>query len=244
MFCRFDMPARDKKSNKRAGSKSDEVKPKHEKKTSLKAKTEIEKKRKEEVASSKIIRTRNNPPKEESEKNTATIKVKTVKKVPFENKHKDLSIKKSNMRKVLNGSLSKKRTGDIYLGFHASSSGGVHNAIRDSVSMGARSLALFLRPQRSWTAPPLKPDAIEKFKKIREEEQILPNMILPHGSYLLNLGSPNATQRQKSLDTLVDELERCQVLGILLFNIHPGLSCVHYTILVSNFFRQARVLAR
>ena len=85
MFCRFDMPARDKKSNKRAGSKSDEVKPKHEKKTSLKAKTVIEKKRKEEVASSKIIRTRNNPPKEESEKNTATIKVKTVKKVPFEN---------------------------------------------------------------------------------------------------------------------------------------------------------------
>ena len=50
----------------------------------------------------------------------------------------------------------------------------------------------------------------------------MPNMILPHGSYLLNLGSPNPELRQKSLDLLVDELERCEALGILLFNIHPG----------------------
>ena len=54
----------------------------------------------------------------------------------------------------------------MYLGFHASSSGGVHNAIRDSVTAGARALALFLRPQRTWSAPPLKSDAIQQFVKI------------------------------------------------------------------------------
>ena len=126
------------------------------------------------------------------------------------------------MGKVLNGSLSEKKTGGIYIGYHASIAGGIENALIASVSAGARCLALFLGPQRTWASHPLKPENIQQFKKIREENQILPNMILPHGSYLLNLGSPNPELRQKSLDLLVDELGRCEALGILLFNIHPG----------------------
>ena len=132
------------------------------------------------------------------------------------------STEAEKMGKVLNGSLSEKKTGDIYIGYHASIAGGIENALIDSVSAGARCLALFLGSQRTWASHPLKQENIQQFRKIREENQILPNMILPHGSYLLNLGSPNPELRQKSLDLLVDELERCEALGILLFNIHPG----------------------
>ena len=86
-------------------------------------------------------------------------------------------------------------------------------------------MALFLRPQRTWSAKPLDPDVIDKFKSLTEKHNMATHLILPHGSYLLNLGSPDTSQREKSLDVLVDELERCQKLGITLFNIHPGSSC-------------------
>jgi len=127
--------------------------------------------------------------------------------------------------KVLNGSSVEKRTGKVFIGYHASSAGGVHNAIIDTVEVGAKCLALFLRPQRTWKAQPLKPEAISQFIALTEEHKIETHLILPHGSYLLNLGSPDSNQREKSLDVLVDELERCQQLGITLFNIHPGSSC-------------------
>ena len=147
---------------------------------------------------------------------------KKVSKVVKKKKAGDLSTEAKKMGKVLNGSLSEKKTGDIYIGYHASIAGGVQNALIDAVSAGARCLALFLAPQRTWASHPLKPEHIQEFKKVREESQILPNMILPHGSYLLNLGSPKPELRQKSLDLLVEELGRCEALGILLFNIHPG----------------------
>ena len=147
---------------------------------------------------------------------------KRVPKVVKKKKVEDSATEAKKMGKVLNGSLSEQKTGNIYIGYHASIAGGVQNALIDTVSVGARCLALFLAPQRTWASHPLKPEHIEQFKKFREENEILPNMILPHGSYLLNLGSPNPELRQKSLDLLVDELGRCEALGILLFNIHPG----------------------
>lgn len=126
---------------------------------------------------------------------------------------------------VLNGSTASPRTGQIYIGYHASSAGGVHHAITHSASVGAGCLALFLRPQRTWTAPPLTQPAAALFRSHVSSHGILPHMILPHGSYLLNLGSPDLGQRNKSVELLVEELDRCQELGITLFNIHPGSSC-------------------
>ena len=132
---------------------------------------------------------------------------------------------KTQVLKVLNGSLAPKRTGKIYVGYHASSAGGVHNAILQSREIGAEAMALFLRPQRTWSAPPLKPDVVDQWHRLVTSHGLSPHLILPHGSYLLNLGSPEASQRDKSVEVLVDELQRCQDLGILLFNIHPGSSC-------------------
>ena len=209
------MPGLDRNRGKRTEASSDETTAK-KKKTPMKTKLKVVQKKKKTPSKSKITRPKRSQQKETDD--LVEIQSKEEKKeVPKRKK-----ISKKMTEEVLNGSLSQKRTGEVYLGFHASSSGGVHNAIRDSVTAGARSLALFLRPQRTWSANPLKSDAIQQFVKIREEEQILPNMVLPHGSYLLNLGSPDPAQREKSLETLVDELERCQVLGIMLFNIHPG----------------------
>ena len=210
----------------RSGDNPDKVKLKKE---SVKTKPKVVETRKKRSPSvSKETLSKKVPLKEKSvvnEGNPVEVKAKQEKKVPSKNnkrKEKGTSSDNSSAGRVLNGSLSEKKTGDIYLGFHASSAGGVHHAITDSVSVGARSLALFLRPQRTWSAPPLKPQAIELFRRLREEEQLLTNMILPHGSYLLNLGSPDPEQRGKSLELLVDELERCQTLGLILFNIHPG----------------------
>ena len=256
------MPGLTKNPSKRTGEKAEDVKPKKERKVSLKV---VENKKQTVSSVSKITRKK----KESNEDNKEELQVKPVaaktkkevasgirialkkkdstkdnkeklqikpvaaktkkevtsKKVPKVVKKKkagDPSKESKKMGKVLNGSLSEKKTGGIYIGYHASIAGGVQNALIDSVSVGARCLALFLAPQRTWASKPLKPEHIQEFRKFREENEILPNMILPHGSYLLNLGSPNPELRQKSLDLLVDELERCEELGILLFNIHPG----------------------
>ena len=197
-------------------------------KEELQVKAVTAKPKKEVTSVSKTTRMKKDSNKEELKIKPVTAKTKkevTSKKVPKVVKKKkveDSATEAKKIGKVLNGSLSEKKTGDIYIGYHASSAGGVQNALIDTVSVGARCLALFLAPQRTWASHPLKPDDIEQFKKFREENEILPNMILPHGSYLLNLGSPNPELRQKSLDLLVDELGRCEALGILLFNIHPG----------------------
>lgn len=140
-------------------------------------------------------------------------------------KNNNIPKKSARSTRVLNGSLASPRTGRVFVGFHASSAGGVHCAIQHSVSVKAGSLALFLRPQRTWAAPPLNPEVAQKFRTLCEEHRIQPHLILPHGSYLVNLGSPDEGQRDKSVDLLTEELDRCRELGIIMFNIHPGSSC-------------------
>ena len=104
-------------------------------------------------------------------------------------------------------------------------SGGVHHAVEAAARVGAQSFGLFLRPQRTWRAPPLKPGVADQFKALCAEHNFPPHLILPHGSYLVNLASPNPELREKSIVTLVEEMVRCQQLGLTLFNIHPGSTC-------------------
>ena len=147
--------------------------------------------------------------RKETDKENRTSKVKKLvsagkKTVPFDKKPVN-SEKTSNENydkvskvqtsdkvksKVLNGSLAETRTGKVFIGYHASSAGGVHNAITHSVNIGAECLALFLRPQRQWAAPPLKPEVVTQWKELVSTHNIQSHLILPHGSYLLNLGSP------------------------------------------------------
>ncbi len=109
-----------------------------------------------------------------------------------------------------------------YIGAHVSASGGVENAVLRSVEIGANAFALFTKNQRQWQAPPLKAENIKKFKRFCKVHHISPEHILPHDSYLINLGSPDPEGLEKSRHAFIDELHRANQLGLKLLNFHPG----------------------
>jgi len=109
-----------------------------------------------------------------------------------------------------------------FVGAHVSAAGGVFNAPLNAKSIGAKSFALFTKNQRQWVAKPLEEEAITLFKKNLDLAEILPKHVLPHDSYLINLGHPEIEKREKSLDAFIDELQRCKQLGLDRLNYHPG----------------------
>ena len=109
-----------------------------------------------------------------------------------------------------------------FVGAHTSASGGVYNAISNAEAIGARAFALFTKNQRQWKAKDLDTETIDTFKKMLDESGILPKHVLPHDSYLINLGHPEEEKRQKSLDAFIDEVQRCNQLGLDRLNFHPG----------------------
>ena len=94
--------------------------------------------------------------------------------------------------------------------------------MKGAVATGAKAFALFLRSQRQWAAKPLEDKPAEKFRQACLEHNFSPHVILPHGSYLMNCGSPNAETLRKSREALADELNRCEKLGLTRYNFHPG----------------------
>lgn len=109
-----------------------------------------------------------------------------------------------------------------YIGAHVSAAGGVENAPVNAHAIGATAFALFTKNQRQWVAPPLTKQSIELFKRRCIEFGYKPNMILPHDSYLINLGNPDPEALQKSRETFIDEMKRCELLGLDRLNFHPG----------------------
>jgi deoxyribonuclease-4 len=109
-----------------------------------------------------------------------------------------------------------------FVGAHVSASGGVYNAPLNAKAIGAKAFALFTKNQRQWKAKPLDDKTIEKFKANLEESGIEPKHVLPHDSYLINLGHPEDEKRQKSLEAFIDEVKRCEQLGLDKLNFHPG----------------------
>ena len=109
-----------------------------------------------------------------------------------------------------------------YVGAHVSASGGVENAPLNAESIGARAFALFTKNQRQWNAKPLNPTSISAFKENIARVGVAPEYILPHDSYLINLGHPEPEALQKSRDAFLDEMQRCEQLGLTLLNFHPG----------------------
>ncbi|WP_434356824.1 deoxyribonuclease IV [Parasalinivibrio latis] len=108
------------------------------------------------------------------------------------------------------------------IGAHVSASGGVFNAPRNAEEIGANAFALFTKNQRQWQAKPLEQETISAFKQACKERGFSPNAILPHDSYLINLGAPETDKLEKSRDAFIDELARCRQLGLTLLNFHPG----------------------
>lgn len=109
-----------------------------------------------------------------------------------------------------------------YIGAHVSASGGVENAPINAHEIGANAFALFTKNQRQWVAKPLTEKQIEDFKNNIQELGFDPNYILPHNSYLTNLGSPDEEGLEKSRAAFLDEMQRCEQLGLKMLNFHPG----------------------
>lgn len=108
------------------------------------------------------------------------------------------------------------------IGAHVSASGGVANAPLNAQKIGADAFALFVKNQRQWSAKPLENAEIESFKQNLKTANISTEHILAHDSYLINLGHPDPQNREKSLNAFMDEIERCEILGVKLLNFHPG----------------------
>lgn len=109
-----------------------------------------------------------------------------------------------------------------YFGAHVSASGGVENAPLNAIAIGAKAFALFTKNQRQWVAKPLTDESIAAFKANMAKGGFRPQDVLPHDSYLINLGHPEVEAREKSLRAFIDEMERCQQLGLCYLNFHPG----------------------
>ncbi len=109
-----------------------------------------------------------------------------------------------------------------FVGAHVSASGGVDNAPLNAMAIGAKAFAVFTKNQRQWAAKPLETKTIDAFQKNLEASGILPKHVLPHDSYLINLGHPEVEKLEKSREAFIDELERCRILGLDKLNFHPG----------------------
>ncbi len=109
-----------------------------------------------------------------------------------------------------------------YIGAHVSASGGVENAPLNAKAIGATAFALFTKNQRQWVAKPFTSENILEFRKNCEASGYEPFQILPHDSYLINLGNPDRDALEKSRAAFLDEMQRCEQLGLDRLNFHPG----------------------
>lgn len=109
-----------------------------------------------------------------------------------------------------------------YFGAHVSASGGVENAIKNAKNIGATAFALFTKNQRQWIAPALTDSQVETFKAMAIEAGYRAEHILPHDSYLINLGHPDEDGLEKSRESFFEEMARCERLGLDRLNFHPG----------------------
>jgi deoxyribonuclease-4 len=109
-----------------------------------------------------------------------------------------------------------------YVGAHVSAAGGVENAPVNAHRIGAKAFALFTKNQKQWSSPPLTKKSISSFRENCEKLGFKPFQILPHDSYLINLGHPERESLSKSRESFLDEMQRCEQLGLDRLNFHPG----------------------
>ena len=106
------------------------------------------------------------------------------------------------------------------LGAHMSIAGGVGNAFIEGQKVACDAIQIFTKSSRQWASKPYTKEEIELFHVNRKATGI--GAVVAHDSYLLNLGSPDAVLRSRSLAAFIDELERCEVLGVTNLIAHPG----------------------
>lgn len=109
-----------------------------------------------------------------------------------------------------------------YIGAHVSTSGGVSSAPVLASGMGMKAFALFTRNPSRWKSPVISAKEAEKFKENCRNLGYEPRHILPHDSFLINLGAPDPEKLQMSRAAFLDEFARCGQLGLTMLNFHPG----------------------
>lgn len=109
-----------------------------------------------------------------------------------------------------------------YIGAHVSTSGGVANAPLEAIAIGAKSFALFTGSSNRWQSKPLSEKDIAEFTANCQEGGFTPSLILPHDNFLINLGSPDPQKLAMSRKSFLDEMKRCEQLGLTMLNFHPG----------------------
>ncbi len=109
-----------------------------------------------------------------------------------------------------------------FIGAHVSISGGVENAPQNAINIGAKAFAMFTRNQRRWASKPLTDKNINQFKENCQKSDYDSKYILPHDGYLINLGHPEEAALEKSRAAFLDEMQRCEQLGLQYLNFHPG----------------------
>ncbi|KAL8925239.1 MAG: hypothetical protein Q9172_002289 [Xanthocarpia lactea] len=111
----------------------------------------------------------------------------------------------------------------MFVGAHVSGAKGVHNSVTNCVHIGGNAFALFLKSQRKWENPPLQDDHRDGFKSnCIEHKYDAMSHVLPHGSYLVNLAQEDPDRAKQAYDSFLEDLHRCEALGIRLYNFHPG----------------------
>ncbi|HME90600.1 MAG TPA: deoxyribonuclease IV, partial [Myxococcaceae bacterium] len=105
------------------------------------------------------------------------------------------------------------------IGAHVSVAGGVSRAFERACGYRAKSLQIFTRTARGWSAAPLA-DAERSLFRAEARRTGLPS--IAHGSYLANLGAEEPVLRQRSIHSMIDELTRCERLGVPQLVVHPG----------------------
>lgn len=182
------------------------------------------------------------PPKKQTKaKASSAVKAEETKPAPAAKKRKTTTNKKSSEAdmpplapRTAVASLKKA----MYVGAHVSAAGGVHNAVHNAAHIGANAFALFLKSQRKWDNPPMAPEAISGFhhackhgspkeeEKKKDGDQVAAwdatKHCVPHGSYLVNLAAAEKAKADQAYGAFLDDLKRCEQLGIRLYNFHPG----------------------
>ncbi|CAL4042242.1 Endonuclease 4 [Buchnera aphidicola (Tetraneura ulmi)] len=109
-----------------------------------------------------------------------------------------------------------------YIGAHVSALGGVGQSVIRASNIKANAFSFFTKNQRRWKSLSMKVDEINNFKNLCKEHNFSYDYILPHASYLINLGHPNKDLLKKSRESFIDEIKRCQLLNLRFINFHPG----------------------
>lgn len=109
-----------------------------------------------------------------------------------------------------------------YIGAHVSTEGGVANAPLNANAIGAKAFALFTGSSARWVSKDISGEEAALFKDRCMEFGFMPEVILPHDNFLINLGSPDSKKLAMSRKSFLDEMRRCEQLGLTMLNFHPG----------------------